>query len=177
MFTKSSNYNIFFTLPILSYIWYTFYMHLNNAIYMSFVDIVDFFIHEFWHILFGIPWNQFLLVAWWTLLQIIIPVFMLIYFLKQSDYFAMALCYFWVWTNFFYISTYSWDAIKMQLPLIWTWSGETIHDWFYMFTKLWVIQYTDFIAGVFYFIAILFYLLCFIYSFVLVMNRFREGKI
>lgn len=177
MFSQSSKYTIFFTVPLLLYIWYTFYMHLSLATYMSWIDLVDFFIHEFWHIFFGVFWNEFLSVAWWTLLQVIIPFLLLFMFLKQRDYFAVALSYAWLWTNFFYISTYSWDAVKMNLPLVWTWSWEVIHDWFYMFNKLWIIQHTDLISGFFYFIAIVLFVLSFFYSSILIFNRFKERKI
>jgi len=177
MFSKSSNYTVFFTLPVLVYIWYTLYMHLNYWMYMSWIDVVDFFIHEFWHILFSLFWNEFLSVAGWTLLQLIIPLLLLLYFWKQKDYFAVSLCFAWIWTNFFYISMYSWDAVNMNLPLISMWWWEVIHDWFYMFSNLWIINHTSLISNIFYYIAIWLFLFCFIFSWILIINRFREGKI
>lgn len=178
MLDKSSNYPIFFTAPILWYFWYTFYNHLINERYMSAVDRVDFFIHEFGHIFFSFFWNEFLTIAGWTLLQLIIPILLLIMFFRQKDYFAIALSFGWIWTNFFYIAMYSSDAIKLNLPLVnmWFWS-EIVHDWNYMFHELWVILYTDLISDIFYYTAVTFFIICFAYSFILIVNRFREWKI
>lgn len=174
MFTKSTNYSIFFTLPVLWYLAYTFYKHLNNDLYMSSLDIVDFYIHELWHIFFSIFWNEFLTVAGWTLLQVLIPLLLLIYFWGQRDYFANALCFAWLWTNFFYISMYSGDAIEMKLPLISMWGWEVIHDWFYLFTKMWVIHNTNFISNTFYIFAICLFIFSFLYSISLIINNMRN---
>ena len=177
MLNKSSNYTIFFTVPILWYLWYTFYNHLINSRYMSLIDVTDFFIHELGHVLFWFFWNEFLAIAGWTLFQLIIPILLLIMFFTQKDYFAVALSFAWIWTNFFYISMYSSDAIRLNLPLVSMWAWETIHDWNYMFHELWVILYTDLISDIFYYIAIVLFIISFIYSFILIVNRFREGKI
>lgn len=177
MFNKSSNYTIFFTLPLLMYLWYTFYMHIDSDLYMSAIDIVDFFIHEFWHLLFSIFGNEFTSVLWWTILQVIIPLILLFYFYSQKDYFANALSFSWLGTNFFYISTYSWDAVMMNLPLIWMWWWEIIHDWFYIFKKIWVLNHTNLISDWFYYLAIILFLFSFIYSFSLIINRIKDWKI
>lgn len=176
---KSSNYSIFFVLPLSVYIWYIFYNYLTEFQYMSAVWIVNFAIHELWHPLFWIFWNQTWSVAWWTLLQLIIPIAVLIWFLRQKDYYWVSVVTAWIWTNLFYISMYSWDAVKMKLPLmsLWWWNWDIIHDWFYLFTKAWVISYTDEISGFFKILAIICFIIYFLYTIVLVKNRFSEWKI
>jgi len=172
---QSSKYPIFFTLPICAYLLFTFYRHLNSDLYMSLLDTFDFYIHEIGHLVFIITWNQFITVLWGTLFQLIIPIACLIWFNMQKDYFAVSLCYAWIWTNFFYISNYSWDAIKQTLPLFWFWWWwDTIHDWTYIFTRLWVLDHTDLISNWFRFIAIWFFLIFIVYSLLLIINRFRE---
>ncbi len=171
---KINNYSIFFTIPVVIYLSLTFYNHINSDLYMSYLDRVDFFIHELWHIVFSIFWNKLLWVAWWTILQLVIPFVCMFWFYRQSDYFAVCLCYAWLWSNFFYISTYSQDAIKMSLPLIWIWWWEVIHDWNYIFSNLWLLNFTDLISQWFKIIAIFLFLLFFIYSFFLIINRTKE---
>ncbi len=180
MFSKASNYSIFFVLPISLYFWHILYNYFTEFRYTSLIWNLNFFIHEFWHIFFSIFWNKFLIVAWWTLMQLIIPLLVLILFLKQKDYFAVNFSLFWIWVNLLDISIYAWDAIKMDLPLIsiWWWDGwEVIHDWFYMLTELQLISYTDEISFWIKSVAIFLFLFYFLYTILLVVNRFREWDI
>lgn len=172
---QSSKYPIFFTLPIWAYLIYIFYWYLNSNSYSSMIGTVNFYIHEVGHLVFMVFFNQFILTLWWTLFQLIIPTACLIWFYKQEDYFAVSVCYAWIWTNFFSISTYSWDAIRQALPLYsfaWPWKG--MHDWTYIFTRLWVLEHTELISNCFRYIAIWFFLIFIIYSLILIINRFRE---
>lgn len=172
---QSSKYPIFFTLPIFAYLIYVFYGHLNSNSYSSMIGTVNFYIHEVGHLVFMVFFNQFILTLWWTLFQLIIPIACLIWFYRQEDYFAVSICFARIGTNFFSISTYSWDAIRQVLPLYsfaWPWKG--MHDWTYIFNRLWVIEHTELISNCFRYIAIWFFLLFIIYSLILIVNRFRE---
>lgn len=168
---QTTNYSLFFIIPVTAYFAYTFYQHLLSSTYMSFLDTFDFFVHELGHPVFALFWNQFIAILWGTLLQLLIPLVCMIWFWIQRDRFAVVFCYAWLGTNFFYISTYSSDAQKMALPLMWLWSGDPIHDWNFIFTKLWVLEYTDSIAFGFKVVAILFFIFYFIHIFFLIINK------
>ena len=172
---QSSKYPIFFTLPICAYLIFTFYKHLNSDLYSSLLDTINFYIHELWHLVFMISFNQFIYVLGWTLFQLIIPTACLVWFYRQQDYFAVSICYAWIWTNFFSISTYSWDAIKQALPLYsFAWPWKNLQDWNYIFTRLWVLEHAELISNWFRIIAIWFFLIFIVYSLLLILNRFRE---
>lgn len=169
-----SNYPIYFTLPVLSYFWYTFYKHLHDTMYMSMIDRVDFFIHEFGHIFFHVFWNELLWILGGTFMQVIIPLFIWFWFFLQRDYFAIAFSFLWIGTNFFYISMYSGDAIRLELPLIWAgWWGHIIHDWNYIFHHFGIILYTDMISLIFFVIAVFLHVIWFIFGAYLIINRWR----
>lgn len=168
-----SNYSIFFTLPVLWYLSYTFYKHLEDRFYMSYIDTVDFVIHEFGHLFFAIFWNEFLMIAWWSLMQLIIPLAVFFLFLSQRDYFGVAFTTAWIGTNFFYISMYAWDAIRLDLPLVSLWKWEVIHDWNYLFWESNLILHTNLISEIFYFIAIILYIIWLSFWLYLIVNRWK----
>lgn len=176
MFTKKSNYSMFLTLPILLYLCYILYMHIQNPLYMSLLDNADFFVHEFWHMFFMFFWNEFLSIVWGTLMQLIIPLSCLIWFFIQKDYFAISCCYAWIWTNFFYISMYSSDAILQQLPLFWN-GGDLIHDWNYIFSNLGILKYTNLMWNIFFYIWLGLFLLGIVTASSLIINRIMNKEI
>lgn len=172
---QTTDYSMFFILPIVSYLLLTFYRHTQSDLYMSMLDNMDFYIHEIWHVVFMLSGNEFVTILWGTLLQLIIPLVCLVWFYIQRDSFAVALCYAWIWTNIFYISTYSGDAENLSLPLfsMWGW-WDIIHDWNYIFTHLWVLEHTDFISNSFKVIAIWFFIVFFVNTLFLIINKFRK---
>lgn len=173
---QKSDYSIIFTLPLVWYISYTLYKHIQDPFYMSMIDRVDFFIHEFGHLFFWIFGNQFLAVLWGSLMQLLIPIALLSAFILQRDKFAVAFCLTWIGTNFFYISMYAGDAIRLDLPLIWIWGWEVIHDWNYLFHETQFIIHTNLIADIFYITAIVFYIVWLFYALLLMINRIRARE-
>ena len=175
MRTQYSKYSIFITLPILTYLGSLCYQHMLDRFYFWILDNGNLLLHEFGHFFFYMFWNEFLSMAGGTLIQIILPLIMMIVFLLQLDFFWIATSFGWLWTHLFYIEMYASDAIRQDLPLIW-WPGA-IHDWNYMFTKLWVLEQTYEIVHYFKIAAIICFIICFSYSFILIINRFRRGSI
>lgn len=170
MFSNSSKYPAIFTLPLLILIGYLFFCYVSIPQYFSLLDNVNLLIHEMGHFFFMNFRNEFLTVLWGTIMELLIPSLILIYFWRSLDYFWITLCLAWIGTNFFYIATYSGDAVKQQLPLLF---GGGIHDWYYIFSKLWVLQYTDQISFVFWCIGVLFFILSLWFWILLVINRWR----
>jgi len=170
-----SNYSLFFMIPLITLMGYLFFLYLDNPKYFWPLDILNLFIHESWHFFFALFWNEFLMMAGGTIMQLLVPILILIYFYRAWDYFASALCFAWIGTNLFYIAMYSSDAEDELLPLFNPTGNPFIkHDWNYMFSELWVLEYTDIISWFFWICAILSFCLSFFLSLVLIVNKFRK---
>ena len=100
----------------------------------SFLDRVDLIAHEAGHLLFGYG-GEFMMVVGGTLGQLLVPVGIGAYFVKQRDFYAAAVLLFWLGQNFFNISVYVKDAAAMELPLVNIGGGDGIHDWNYLLLK------------------------------------------
>ena len=174
MFQKTSIYPIYFTLPVVWYMSYIWIQHILDRAYWSFLDSVNFFIHEFGHLFFALFWNELISVLWGTLMQLIIPLLLIVMFLFQWDRFAISFCCGWIGINMFYVSMYSGDAQDQLLPLIWTWGWHIIHDWNYIFSHFWVLHKTDFISDLFFMIGNIFFVFFIVYSSILIINRLRN---
>lgn len=173
---QTSTHSFVFILLLAIYFGYILYHHLCFTGYMSYLDNLDFFIHELGHPIFSLSGNQFVGILWWTLMQLIIPFLCLSWFYVQKDRFAVLFTYAWIGTNFFYISFYSADAQRMQLPLFWMWKGDHIHDWNYLFSHLWILSHTDTIAFSFKLIALWFFVVFFVNTFFLLLNKLTFYK-
>lgn len=175
MFEQKTDYPSIFIFIISWYFWYVFYMYLNEWMYMDHIGRVNFFIHELGHVVFSIWGNELLSVMWWTLLQVILPVCLLISFVFQRDSFAVSFCIAIIGINFFYISLYSWDAQNLILPLIsmWEW-GDIIHDWRYIFSYFWILEYTSVISSFFKSIAIFCFIIYFFNTSVMMFHKIRK---
>jgi len=103
-------------------------------------------IHEGGHLLFG--WlGQTLGIAGGTLLQLIAPATLALYFTSQRQTPGAAFCAFFFFENLLNISTYMADARARQLTLVTVGDAEdTIHDWFFLFSKLGLLEHDTVIA-------------------------------
>ena len=113
-----------------------------------FIDNVNLVIHEGGHPLFG--WFGPALGVWGgTLLELIVPAALAIYFASQRQPSGAAFCTFFFFENFLYIGTYMADARAQDLPLVTTGDPEFAeHDWFRIFSDLGVLQHDTQIAAV-----------------------------
>lgn len=181
IFQQKSNYPIFFTLPIIIFFSIIFYDCLNSdwnirAFWIAFINTA---IHEWWHILFSFSWNTFLHIAWWTIMQLLIPILIMIWFIKQRDFFWVSVIFSILSINLFGISFYCLDAIKWTAPLLklfWD-RFNYIHDWSYMLIEMWILHKADDISLWIWILAILCYVIFIIYSFILIINRFRDWEL
>jgi hypothetical protein len=129
------------------YTWFLFYAAFNRTGFL-FIDFVNLPIHEGGHLLFG--WfGQTIGVAGGTLLQLLAPAMLALYFMYQRQPTGTAFCGFFFFENFLNISTYMADARAQQLCLVTVGDGENgIHDWFFLFSKLGVLEHDTAIAHV-----------------------------
>jgi len=127
------------------YAWFLCHAAFNRTGFL-FIDYVNLPIHEGGHLLFG--WlGQTLGIAGGTLLQLIAPAALALYFTSQRQPAGAAFCTFFLFENLLNISTYMADARARQLTLVTVGDGEdTIHDWFFLFSKLGLLEYDTAIA-------------------------------
>ena len=122
-------------LPLLALIAYWAVRHLSDTEYAGVMGGLNFGIHEFGHVLFS-PFGQFLAIAGGSLSQCAAPLIGAAMFLRQRDYFAIAVALAWLGTNLFDVASYVADARTRTLPLVGLGSGEPLHDWNYLLGKL-----------------------------------------
>lgn len=119
-------------------------MSETGAYMLSSVDLV---FHEAGHtITFFLP--DIVSVMAGSLLQVIIPLGLFVYFFIKDIRFGAALMLFWFGQSVVGVSIYVRDAIAMQLPLL---GGEAvIHDWNYLLAAFGVLEHTKTIADMMY---------------------------
>ncbi len=140
---------------------YILYRHLSDPLYTSIIGGLNLGIHELGHMLFSI-FGEFIGILGGTILQLLAPIFGMINFYRQRDFFAIALCFGWLSTNLFNVSVYVSDARSMELPLVAVFGNEnTLHDWNYLLNKLNILQFDSSLAFLIKFCAILAMLICF----------------
>jgi hypothetical protein len=105
------------------------------------IDYVNLPIHEGGHLLFG--WfGQTLGVLGGTLLQLLVPAALTVYFASERQPSGTTFCAFFFFENLLNVSTYMADARAQQLCLVTVGDGENaIHDWFFLFSKLGVLEH------------------------------------
>ncbi|HAE36383.1 MAG: hypothetical protein UR85_C0001G0022 [Candidatus Nomurabacteria bacterium GW2011_GWF2_35_66] len=139
---------------------YMFY-YITSLSDWHFVDNVNLIFHEAGHVVFGF-FGEFIKILGGTLMQIIIPSVFSLYFYRKEDYFSASLLLFWLSQNFFNISVYAGDAIKMELPLL---GGDSVyHDWNYILSSLNILRFTDQVASFMYIIGWIILIFAIIYS-------------
>jgi hypothetical protein len=104
-------------------------------------------IHEGGHLLFRM-FGETIMVAGGTMLQLLVPFWLALYFFFHRQSQAVAFCLFFMFEQFLPISTYMADARAQELPLLTVGSGDNvIHDWFYLFNKFGVLEHDTQIAA------------------------------
>lgn len=148
--------NGFVRLPLLIWFICVLIRHLRDPHYQSLLGAINLGIHELGHMVFSFG-GEFLTIAGGTVLQCLVPLYGVYNFLKQKDYFASALCFGWLSTNFFNVATYAGDAQAMALPLV-TPFGLTpsiAHDWNYLLTQMGLLAFDGWVAFFFRFLGVL----------------------
>jgi len=135
-------------LPFLLFFAYILVRHLASPDYQSIFKGLNLGIHELGHFVFGFL-GEFMGVAGGTLLQCLVPIGSMAMFLRQRDFFAIAVCFGWLSTNLFDVATYAGDARAMELPLVSPGVGDVIHDWNYLLGQTGLLKADQTIAFLF----------------------------
>lgn len=132
---------------LLAFFVYLGIRYLGNPQYHSMFDGINLGIHEAGHLLFRFLGSDFLYMAGGTLLQVAAPLFAMIMFVRQPDYFAVPICGCWLATNLYGVATYMADARARALPLVTVGGGDARHDWYYLFSRMGLLSMDTTIAG------------------------------
>ncbi len=155
--------NWIWRVPLLVYFAVLLFGYVTNPSYWSVLDWLNLPIHEMGHIVFG--WcGQFIAVLGGSLLQCLAPIGGMVNFYYQRDFFAIALCFGWLSTNFFSVANYIADARTQQLHLVSIGGGEPIHDWHYLLNTMGLLQFDIAIAVLVKLLAVAVMGICFVYG-------------
>ncbi|MDP1852825.1 MAG: hypothetical protein Q8L26_01260 [Candidatus Omnitrophota bacterium] len=146
--------------PLLLGFLYIFIRHLFNPGYSDILGPLNLGIHELGHLLFS-PFGQFINILGGTLFELFAPLFGVINFYRQEDFFAVTLSFGWLATALFGVARYVGDAGTMNLPLAALFGMEdVVHDWNYLLNRLNIIG-LDVTLGFFIrCLAVIFMLIC-----------------
>lgn len=158
-FIWCSGKNWIWRLPIFLYGCYLAINHVFVSIITDYVtypvEWLTVAIHELGHVLFTL-FGETLHVAGGSITQLIVPVILIVSFLKQRDYFAISFGFAWLSYSLSDLSVYMADSRALQLPLVSLGGGgDTIHDWNYLFDKWGILDKDIAISGGVRFIAFL----------------------
>jgi hypothetical protein len=88
------------------------------------------------------------MIAGGTMLQLLVPVTLAVYFCLQRQIAGTAFCLFCFFEQFLPIATYMADARAQELPLVTVGDPEFVqHDWFVIFSGLGVLEHDTQIAS------------------------------
>ena len=87
--------------------------------------------HEMGHVLFSFA-GHFIGSLMGSGMQLLVPLIVIIIFVRQPDYFGAAVGGFWLSFAMFELALYIGDARSMDLPLVSLSAGDPEHDWNYL---------------------------------------------
>ncbi len=115
--------------------------YAGDVDYQSIFKPLNLGIHELGHILL-IPLammgsvGEFVEILGGSLAQTAAPIVGIGMFLRQRDYFGVAVGLGWLATNLFEVATYVADARTMALTLVSPFGADAVHDWNYILGRL-----------------------------------------
>jgi hypothetical protein len=90
--------------------------------------------HEMGHVIFSFA-GHFIGSLMGSGMQVLIPVIVIIFFVRQPDYFGVGVGGFWLSFSLFELARYVGDARRMELPLV-GFTDDPEHDWHYLLGTL-----------------------------------------
>ena len=116
---------------LLAYLAYIAIRSLNDYEYWTLFSGLTLVVHEAGHVLFS-PFGELLEVAGGSITQLAIPVVVALLFLRQREYFGIAVALAWLSLSLTNLATYIGDARDQILGLVSMGSGDPIHDWHFI---------------------------------------------
>lgn len=127
-------------LLMLAWFAYMWVRLISDPNYSVIFDSINLAIHEIGHILWS-PFGEFMMFLGGSITQCLAPVVALLVFYRQRDYFAMAFCFGWLSINLYSVAMYIGDARAQSLSLVTIGSGEPLHDWHYLLTRVGMLKH------------------------------------
>lgn len=118
-----------------------------------FLDYVNLVIHEAGHIIFGFC-GEFIHFLGGTLMQLIFPALVAGYFMRRRETIGSQFGLFWLGESCLNVSVYAADARAQQLELV----GGGEHDWYYLLSRLGLLERDQAVAACFVVLAAAFFL-------------------
>jgi hypothetical protein len=119
---------------------------------LLFVHNFNLIIHEAGHAIFRL-FGEFFMFLGGTLLQLMVPIGITVYFLVHRQYYSGAITLHWTTINLLDVSRYMKDARTQQIPLL---GGEAVtHDWWWLFGQMNLLPYDQLIGNAVFFIGFL----------------------
>lgn len=123
---------------LLLYLVYADFRFLRDPLSSTMFSGITLAFHEMGHLIFA--WaGHFICALMGSGTQVLIPVIVMILFLRQPDYFGVAVGGFWLSFSLFELANYVADARAMELPLVGL-SDDPEHDWHYLLSQLHLLQ-------------------------------------
>jgi hypothetical protein len=128
--------------------------HLTEPEYSGLFGGLTLGVHELGHLVFS-PLGEWLATAGGSLMQVAAPVALAYSFLRQRDYYAVAVAGAWEGMGLSNLATYIADARAQELSLVSPFSGDPQHDWSYLLGSAGLLQQDHLIAGLLRIVAFL----------------------
>lgn len=131
------------------------YWILNRGEY-GLIDNADLVIHEAGHFFFKF-FGKYIYTLGGTLMQIILPSIILLYFFRSEYRTGMQFSLLWLGQNFINISVYAADAQAQRLPLLG--GNKVYHDWHYLLSEIGLLELDAEVGYFFFIIAIIIFII------------------
>jgi hypothetical protein len=129
-------------LPLLAYLAYAGVRHLWTATYQSWFSGITLAFHEMGHIVFSGLGNTMMILGG-SILQVLVPLVAALYlWLRQGDFFGLAVGGSWLAFSLAELSLYVYDAPREELPLV-GFGDDPQHDWGTLLTRWHVLNHSD----------------------------------
>ena len=146
----------------------------DNSTTDYFIHNINLVFHEAGHWIFR-PLGDTMRVFGGSLMQCLMPLVVMIQFLRQRDNFGAAVGLWWIGQNFLDVAPYIYDAWDKKLPLLGGIIGQenpNHHDWHNLLTKFNSMQYHDEIAFFVGYSGIFFICLSLVWAAVILYKKF-----
>jgi hypothetical protein len=119
---------------LLSYLVYADFRLFRDTESSTMFSGITLAFHEMGHVIFSFA-GHFIGSLMGSGMQVLIPVIVIIFFVRQPDYFGVGVGGFWLSFSLFELARYVGDARRMELPLV-GFTDDPEHDWHYLLGTL-----------------------------------------
>jgi len=131
------------------------WLSINAGDFIFLLDHFNLLIHEGGHGIFSL-FGSFIYTLGGTLMQIILPLLFVYYFVSHRKNFGTQISLVWLGQNLMNISVYAADAQERSLPLLG--GNKVYHDWHFLLGRTGLLGYDNLIGNIFYLTGIVFFL-------------------